>query len=317
MRKSVRKPKPGSDAEMMPDRQQDRLPRGAKRSSGYFGQYGGRFVPETLLGALDSLENAYRTAGQTTSFRNELDDMLSQYAGRPTPLYLAKRLTERYGRGQIYLKREDLLHTGAHKINNTIGQILLARHIGKRRIIAETGAGQHGVATATVAAVMGMDCSVFMGTEDMRRQQMNVTRMRILGAEVISLDDFREKQRDCYTEAIRLEEVADRLAMSSRLVIVEGVCLQAVLERLSVTTDATVYVKLYSSHGEWMGADEYDVSIPVEDVLRDLRSRVKRVSAAMGHTPAGLSGLREEIIRYHHEYRPWEETLIFRRTEVD
>jgi len=150
-------------------------------ASGHFGSYGGRFVPEVLMSPLEELERTFHEARQDPEFYRELDDLLHNYAGRPTPLYFAKRLTEQLGGAKLYLKREDLLHTGAHKINNCLGQALLARRMGKRRIIAETGAGQHGVATATVCALFGFDCTVYMGEEDMRRQRLNVFRMRLLG----------------------------------------------------------------------------------------------------------------------------------------
>ncbi len=146
---------------------------------GHFGPYGGRYVPEVLMSPLEELEQAYAEARNDPSFQAELQSLLHHYAGRPTPLYLAKRLSESLGGAQIWLKREDLLHTGAHKINNCLGQILLARRMGKKRIIAETGAGQHGVATATVCALFGMECVVYMGEEDMRRQRLNVFRMRL------------------------------------------------------------------------------------------------------------------------------------------
>ncbi len=152
--------------------------------AGRFGAYGGRYVPETLMAALEELEHAYALAKEDPVFQAELDDLLRNYCGRPTPLYFAKRLTEQCGGAKIYLKREDLLHTGAHKINNALGQGLLARRMGKQRIIAETGAGQHGVATATVCALFGLECVIYMGEEDMRRQELNVYRMRLLGAEV-------------------------------------------------------------------------------------------------------------------------------------
>src|SRR3954465_6588233 len=153
-------------------------------ATGHFGPYGGRFVPEVLMAPLEELEHAYHDAAADPAFQAELADLLHNYAGRPTPLYYAKRLSESLGGAKIYLKREDLLHTGAHKINNCLGQALLARRMGKQRIIAETGAGQHGVATATVCALFGLECVVYMGTEDMRRQRLNVFRMRMLGAEV-------------------------------------------------------------------------------------------------------------------------------------
>jgi len=151
---------------------------------GRFGPFGGRYVPETLMPALEELERAYEAARADASFQRELAHYLAHYVGRPTPLYLARRLSEHAGGARIYLKREDLTHTGAHKINNTMGQILLARRMGKRRIIAETGAGQHGVATATVCAMFGMECVVYMGEEDTRRQALNVFRMELLGARV-------------------------------------------------------------------------------------------------------------------------------------
>src|SRR5258706_16406136 len=152
-------------------------------STGHFGPYGGRFVPEVLMAPLQELELAYEDASADPEFHEELKDLLAHYAGRPTPLYYARRLSENLGGAKIYLKREDLLHTGAHKINNCLGQALLARRMGKKRIIAETGAGQHGVATATVCALFGLECVVYMGTEDMRRQEVNVFRMRLLAAE--------------------------------------------------------------------------------------------------------------------------------------
>ena len=154
--------------------------------SGHFGPFGGRFVPETLMGPLQELDEAYKSAVKDPDFNAQLDALLKDYAGRPTPLTRADRLAAHIGKGRVYLKREDLTHTGAHKINNAIGQILLAKRMGKTRIIAETGAGQHGVATATVAALFGMECVIYMGTEDMRRQALNVFRMRLLGAEVRS-----------------------------------------------------------------------------------------------------------------------------------
>jgi tryptophan synthase beta chain len=167
-----------------------------------FGPFGGRYVPETLIPALDELETEYAAAQQDESFRHELSMMLSTYVGRPSPLSDAPRLSERVG-AQIYLKREDLNHTGAHKINNTVGQVLLARRMGKRRIIAETGAGQHGVATATVCARYGLECVVYMGEEDMRRQALNVFRMRLMGAEVIPVLSGTRTLKDATTEAIR------------------------------------------------------------------------------------------------------------------
>ncbi len=170
---------------------------------GHFGKFGGKFVPETLIAALQELENAYKSVKQDEDFQKELQLLLRDYVGRPTPLYFAKQLTAKYNQGKIYLKREDLCHTGAHKINNTVGQILLAKRIGKSRIIAETGAGQHGVATATVAAMMGLQCAVYMGTEDMHRQEINVTRMRLLGAEVIPVNAGTRTLKDATNEALR------------------------------------------------------------------------------------------------------------------
>ncbi len=178
-----------------------RKPRAA--SDGRFGPYGGRYVPETLMAALEQLERAYIDAKRDKEFLKELERLLHEYAGRPTPLFLAQRLTDKLGGAHIYLKREDLLHTGAHKINNCIGQALLARRMGKNRIIAETGAGQHGVATATVCALMGMECVVYMGVEDMRRQQLNVFRMRLLGAEVRGVDAGQKTLKDAINEAMR------------------------------------------------------------------------------------------------------------------
>jgi tryptophan synthase beta chain len=170
---------------------------------GYFGKYGGRFVPETLMQALFELEELYRNAKKDPVFKKEFTSMLRTYAGRPTPLTYADRLTDHYGHGKIYMKREDLCHTGAHKINNTIGQILLAVRAGKRRIIAETGAGQHGVATATVAAKMGLKCIVYMGEEDIHRQELNVHRMKMLGAEVVPVTSGSRTLKDATSEAIR------------------------------------------------------------------------------------------------------------------
>jgi tryptophan synthase beta chain len=172
-------------------------------ATGHFGPYGGRFVPEVLMAPLEELEVAYRNAVRDPAFRAELDDLLRNYAGRETPLYYAKRLSEQLGGAKIYLKREDLLHTGAHKINNALGQALLARRMGKKRIIAETGAGQHGVATATVCALFGLDCTVYMGDEDMRRQQLNVFRMRMLGAKVVGVASGSATLKDAINEAMR------------------------------------------------------------------------------------------------------------------
>jgi tryptophan synthase beta chain len=170
---------------------------------GRFGAYGGRYVPETLMAPLQELEEAYSQARADKSFQQELDRYLRDYAGRPTPLFFAERLTRQLGGAKIYLKREDLLHTGAHKINNCLGQALLARRMGKRRIIAETGAGQHGVATATVCALFGFECVVYMGTEDMRRQELNVFRMRLLGAEVRGVESGSRTLKDAINEAMR------------------------------------------------------------------------------------------------------------------
>jgi tryptophan synthase beta chain len=170
---------------------------------GRFGPYGGRYVPETLMAPLEELERAYIAARADESFQRELDSLLHNFAGRPTPLQFASRLTEHLCGPRIYLKREDLLHTGAHKINNCIGQALLAVRMGKRRIIAETGAGQHGVATATVAARFGLECVVYMGTEDMERQRLNVNRMKLLGAQVVGVDSGSRTLKDAINEAMR------------------------------------------------------------------------------------------------------------------
>ncbi|SFS01230.1 tryptophan synthase, beta chain [Granulicella pectinivorans] len=171
--------------------------------AGRFGAYGGRYVPETLMAALEELEHAYAEAQADPAFHTELDGLLHHYCGRPTPLYFAKRLSEQTGGAKIYLKREDLLHTGAHKINNALGQGLLARRMGKQRIIAETGAGQHGVATATVCALLGLDCVIYMGEEDMRRQELNVYRMRLLGAEVRGVSSGSATLKDAINDAMR------------------------------------------------------------------------------------------------------------------
>jgi tryptophan synthase beta chain len=170
---------------------------------GRFGVYGGRYVPETLVAALDELERAYAEAREDAAFQAELDSLLADYAGRPTPLYFAKRLTDSLGGARIYLKREDLLHTGAHKINNALGQGLLARRMGKKRVIAETGAGQHGVATATVCALLGLECVVYMGEVDMERQDLNVKRMKLLGAEVRGVSSGSRTLKDAISEAMR------------------------------------------------------------------------------------------------------------------
>ncbi|MFA6357616.1 MAG: tryptophan synthase subunit beta [Candidatus Omnitrophota bacterium] len=171
--------------------------------TGHFGVFGGRFVPETLIYALDELEKEYLRAKKDKKFAEEFDYYLRQYAGRPTPLYLAKNLSRCLGIKKIYLKREDLLHTGAHKINSTLGQVLLAVSMGKKRLIAETGAGQHGVATATVAALFGLKCDVYMGEEDIHRQSLNVMRMELLGARVISVKSGTRTLKDAMTEALR------------------------------------------------------------------------------------------------------------------
>ena len=180
-------------------------------NQGHFGSYGGRFVPETLMHPIDELISAYQLAQLDPEFRTELEYLLANYVGRPTPLMFAGRLTDHLGGARIYLKREDLCHTGAHKINNAVGQALLARRMGKTRIIAETGAGQHGVATATVCAFMNLKCVVYMGTEDMRRQELNVFRMRLLGAEVVGVESGSRTLKDAINEALRdwVTNVAD------------------------------------------------------------------------------------------------------------
>jgi tryptophan synthase beta chain len=170
---------------------------------GFFGAYGGRYVAETLMPALIELESAYRQASADSSFWDEFNALLRDYVGRPSPLYRADRLTEAFGGARIYLKREDLNHTGAHKVNNTLGQALLARRMGKRRLMAETGAGQHGVATATVAALFGMECAVYMGEEDIERQAPNVKRMQLLGAKVIPVSSGTRTLKDAMSEALR------------------------------------------------------------------------------------------------------------------
>src|SRR5450631_4499613 len=170
---------------------------------GHFGPYGGMFVPETLMSALDELAAEYDIAKNDPAFQNELGELLHNFAGRPTPLYFAERLTTNLGGAKIYLKREDLLHTGAHKINNALGQILLARRMGKTRIIAETGAGQHGVATATVCALLGLECCIYMGQEDMQRQEPNVYRMRLLSAEVVPVHAGQKTLKEAVNEAMR------------------------------------------------------------------------------------------------------------------
>lgn len=176
---------------------------GAVAQAGRFGPWGGRYVPETLMAAIEELEREYERAKRDPRFRARLSELLKTFAGRPTPLFFAKRLTEKLGGAKIYLKREDLLHTGAHKINNCIGQALLVERMGKHRVVAETGAGQHGVATATVCALFGFECVVYMGTEDMRRQELNVFRMRLLGAEVRGVDSGSRTLKDAINEAMR------------------------------------------------------------------------------------------------------------------
>jgi tryptophan synthase beta chain len=172
-------------------------------AAGHFGKYGGCFVPETLMAPIEALERAYREAKEDAAFQEENADLLRNFVGRPTPLFFAERLTRHFGGPKIYLKREDLAHTGAHKINNCLGQGLLAKRMGKKRVIAETGAGQHGVATATVCALLGLECEVYMGTEDMRRQELNVFRMRLLGAKVTGVDSGSRTLKDAINEALR------------------------------------------------------------------------------------------------------------------
>ena len=170
---------------------------------GYFGQFGGCFAPETLISPLKSLELAYESAKNCAQFQQDLSDLLRQYVGRPTPIYFAQRLSQKMDGAQIYLKREDLAHTGAHKINNTLGQALLAKRMGKTRLIAETGAGQHGVATATVASLLGLSCIVYMGATDMARQALNVIRMKVLGAKVVAVHNGTKTLKDATSEAMR------------------------------------------------------------------------------------------------------------------
>src|ERR1700741_4989795 len=172
-------------------------------AQGHFGPYGGRYVPETLMQPLLELEAEYFRAQHDPEFQRELSYYLHEFCGRPTPLYFAERLTRELGGAKIYLKREDLLHTGAHKINNCLGQALLARRMGKHRIVAETGAGQHGVATATACALFGLECIVYMGVEDMRRQRLNVFRMRLLGAKVVGVANGSQTLKDAISEAMR------------------------------------------------------------------------------------------------------------------
>lgn len=179
------------------------MKREANSSKGYFGTFGGQFVPETLMPALLELEDAYQAFKKDPDFQKELQYYLQNYAGRPTPLYLAKRFSESLGNNKIYLKREDLLHTGAHKINNTLGQVLLAKKMGKKRVIAETGAGQHGVATATACALLGLECTIYMGSKDMKRQRVNLLKMKVLGAEVREVKTGSMTLKDAINEAIR------------------------------------------------------------------------------------------------------------------
>lgn len=185
-----------------------------------FGKYGGQYVPETLMHALNELENEFFRIQKESQFQQELKDLLENYSGRPTPLTYAERLTKEIGGGKIYLKREDLNHTGAHKINNTLGQALLAKRMGKKKIVAETGAGQHGVASATAAALLGMECSVFMGAEDVKRQQLNVFRMELLGTKVIPVESGSKTLKDATNEAIRywVTHVADTFYMIGSVV---------------------------------------------------------------------------------------------------
>ena len=171
-------------------------------SKAYFGKFGGQFVPETVMFALDELEAAYESIAKTAEFKAELDDLLKNYVGRPSPLYHAKRLSEHYGH-EIYLKREDLNHTGAHKINNALAQALLAKKMGKKKVLAETGAGQHGVATATAAALLGLECNVYMGATDVERQQLNAFRMQLLGARVVSVEEGLKTLKEATTAAIQ------------------------------------------------------------------------------------------------------------------
>jgi tryptophan synthase beta chain len=178
-------------------------PQSLPDASGHFGRFGGRYVPETLMAPLVELERAYRAAVKDARFRARLGELLTTYAGRPTPLYYAERLTQHAGGARIYLKREDLCHTGAHKINNVLGQALLAQRMGKRRIIAETGAGQHGVASATAAALLGLECEVYMGSVDIARQALNVFRMKLLGATVIPVESGSRTLKDAVNEALR------------------------------------------------------------------------------------------------------------------
>src|SRR5437762_10966824 len=196
---------------------------------GYFGEFGGRYVPETLVHAVEELERAYFAVRDDEAFHAELDRLLKHYVGRPTPVYEAARLTAAFGGARIFLKREDLTHTGAHKINNALGQALLAVRMGKRRIVAETGAGQHGVATATACALLGLECHVFMGAEDMDRQALNVFRMRLLGAQVCPVDSGSRTLKDAINEAMRdwVTNVADTYRSEERRVGKEWRCREA------------------------------------------------------------------------------------------
>lgn len=191
------------DSIILKNKKPDKLKKLALEGKGHFGEFGGMYVAETLMPALEELEEAYLKYKNDPDFIKEFDYYSRKYIGRPTPLYFARRLTEKYGGAKIYLKREDLCHTGAHKVNNTLGQALLARRMGKNRVIAETGAGQHGVATATMAAMFGMECEVFMGTEDIRRQSLNVFRMKLLGAKVIPVTSGTCTLKDALNEALR------------------------------------------------------------------------------------------------------------------
>src|SRR6478736_1339167 len=179
------------------------LPQNLPDAHGHFGPYGGMFVPETLMAALQELAAEYERAKNDLAFQAELNHLLSEYVGRPTPIYFAERWSQQLGGAKVYLKREDLLHTGAHKINNALGQILLAKRLGKKRIIAETGAGQHGVATATVCARFGMECVIYMGEVDMERQKPNVERMKMLGAKVVPATCGSKTLKDATNEALR------------------------------------------------------------------------------------------------------------------
>ena len=181
---------------------------------GYWGPYGGRFVPETLMAPLNDLLKAYDVARKDQEFQQQFATLLRQYSGRPTPLFFAARLTDFAGGARIYLKREDLSHTGSHKINNALGQALLARRMGKQRIVAETGAGQHGVATATVCALFGLECVIYMGAEDARRQELNLVRMQLLGAEVRVVDAGSRTLKDAINEMINGKEVAVKTSLS-------------------------------------------------------------------------------------------------------